>query len=84
MSRVSAGGPAKLGTSTPLGDDPRSDRSSWLSDHKLALSGLLALATFGSSVWWRRRQRRRIALGPMSEDWLRRREYDAGQRPPHD
>jgi hypothetical protein len=83
MSRVSAGGPAKLGTSTPHRDDPHHRRPSWLGDHKLALGGLLALATFGSGMWWRRRQRRRIALGPMSEDWLRRREYDAGQRP-HD
>jgi len=53
----------------------------WLSAPRVAL-GVFMLAALGGGALWRRRQRRkRIELQPMSEDWLREREYGAGQRP---
>ena len=52
----------------------------WLSPPRVAL-GVVALAALGGGAWWRRRRRKRIALQPMSEGWLREREYGAGQRP---
>jgi uncharacterized protein YjiS (DUF1127 family) len=50
----------------------------WLSPTRLAF-GAVALAALGGGAWWRRRRRARVALQPMSDDWLREREYDAGQ-----
>lgn len=51
----------------------------WLSPPRIAF-GVVALAALGGGAWWRRRRRARIALQPMSDGWLREREYDAGQR----
>jgi MYXO-CTERM domain-containing protein len=63
----------------PLGTNDEGRRS-WLSGPRVVV-GVFALAALGGGAWWRRRQRKRIALQPMSEDWLREREYGAGQRP---
>jgi len=80
MDRVPVNAPAKLLKRGADGDDVASAPHSWLNDHKFALGSLIAVATLGSGLWWRRRRRRRIELGPMSDQWLREREYDAGQR----
>jgi uncharacterized protein YjiS (DUF1127 family) len=54
-------------------------RRSWMSGPRVVM-GVFMLAALGGGALWRRRQRKRIALQPMSDDWLREREYDAGQR----
>jgi len=51
----------------------------WLPGPRVVM-GVFMLAALGGGALWRRRQRKRIALQPMSDDWLREREYDAGQR----
>lgn len=79
MERVPVNDPARLGSSKTE-ETTTSAAHSWMSDHKYALGGLVAVATLGGGFWWRRRRRRRIQLEPMSDQWLREREYDAGQR----
>jgi hypothetical protein len=79
MDRVPLNDPANAEKSPNGGDGNSGRRHSWARDHKVALGSLVAVATLGGGFWWRRR-RRRIQLEPMSDQWLREREYDAGQR----
>jgi len=79
MEGVPVNDPARLGSSNTEETAASAARRSWMSDHKFALGSLVAVATLGGGFWWRRR-RRRIQLEPMSDQWLREREYDAGQR----
>jgi hypothetical protein len=58
-------------------------RGAWLSAPRVAI-GVFMLAALGGGTLWRRRQKKRVALQPMSDDWLREREYGAGQRPADD
>lgn len=80
MDRVPVNDPAKVLKRKTDGDENSPPRGSWMRDHKVALGSMIALATLGSGFWWRRRRRRRIELAPMSDQWLREREYDSGQR----
>jgi hypothetical protein len=52
---------------------------SWIRRHRWGI-GMVAMTTLGG-FWWRRRVRqRRIKLEPMSDEWLREREYESGQQ----
>jgi hypothetical protein len=43
------------------------------------LGGTLAVMTIGGFLWRRRRQRKHLEVGPVSEQWLIEHEYERGQ-----